>query len=178
MSRIPYVRSDEAQGKAKEILEQIKAQRGKVPNIFKAMANSPAATEAYLNFSQTLSKGVLDPKLKEQIALSVAEENKCDYCLAAHSVIASKAGLSADEITASRRSSASNPKSDAGLKFAQTVIRKKGHISDEEFQKVKSAGFSDAAIVEMIMVICQNIITNYFNHIADPEIDFPKANPV
>lgn len=77
----------QATGKVRELLAQVQAQLGMVPNMMRTMANSPAMLEGYLSFSNTLAGGVLSPQLREQIALAVAEINSCEYCLSAHTTI-------------------------------------------------------------------------------------------
>ena len=54
--------------------------------------------DGYLHLSGALGKGKLPAKAREQLALAVAQENGCDYCLAAHSAIGKMVGLSADQI--------------------------------------------------------------------------------
>ena len=100
MSRIATPASIEAAPiPAKPLLEAVKKQLGSVPNLFRVVANSPAALEGYLGLNTALSKGSLDAKTRERIAIAVAEVNGCGYCLSAHTYIgktiakAHKAGL-------------------------------------------------------------------------------------
>ena len=95
---------------------------GRVPNLMKAMANSPAVLEGYLGFSGALAHGTLDPKLRERIAIATAESNGCGYCLAAHSLLGKLAGLDEDERLANRRGHSHDARADAALKFARTLL--------------------------------------------------------
>jgi len=175
MARIKALNPETVEGKSKELLDKIKGKMGRVPNIFKTMAHSPAVLGAYLGFSGALDDSTLCPKLREKIALAVAEDNSCDYCLAAHSAIGKMAGLSPDEIAAARQASAQNPKADAALKFAKKLSRGRAVVNDADAQTLRDAGYTEGEILEIIAVVSLNIFTNYFNHVADPEIDFPKV---
>lgn len=178
MSRIPAVNPAEATGKAKQLLNAVQAKLGLTPNLMRTLANSPAALEAYLNFSGALAGGLLSAKLREQIALTVAEANSCDYCLAAHTTIGKMVKLSEREIVAARQAEAIDAKTDAALKFVRNVVVNRGEISDAAFNAVRQAGFSDGEIAEIIANVAVNIFTNYFNHIARTEVDFPKVPAV
>lgn len=175
MSRIPAIDPTTATGKTAELFTAVKSKLGVVPNLMRTFGHSPATLEAYLGFSGTLATGVLSAKVREQIALSVAEANACDYCLAAHSLIGKGAGLTPDAILAARRAAAADPKTDALLKFAAAVVATRGLVADEALASVRSAGASNAEIVETVAHVALNLLTNYTNHVAQTVVDFPKA---
>ncbi len=175
MSRLAIIKPESATGKAKELLDGIQAKAGMTPNIYRALANSPAALEGLSSFGGALGKGVLSPKLREQIALVVGETNECNYCLAAHSTIGKSLGLSEDAVLDSRRGVSPEPKTEAVLAFAKSIVENRGHVSDADLERVGAAGYDDGAIVEIFAVVVLNIFTNYFNHIAETPIDFPEA---
>jgi uncharacterized peroxidase-related enzyme len=175
MSRISPVSPKSAEGKTKELLDKVQTKVGRVPNILKTMAHSPAVLKSYLDFSGNLSEGVINAKVREKIALTCAQENKCDYCLAAHTAIGKMAGLTDAEVAAARNATCSDKKTDAALKFAQAIVKTKGFVSDDDMKRVRDAGHSDTEIVEIVAGVCFNIFTNYFNHVADTVIDFPKV---
>jgi uncharacterized peroxidase-related enzyme len=175
MTRITAVNPAEATGKAKDLLTAVQAKLGMTPNLMKTLAHAPAALEAYLGFNNSLSTGVLDTKFREQIALAVAQANSCEYCLSAHSTIGKMVGLKPDEIEASRESHSADARRDAGLQFVQAVVVQKGEVSNGALDKVRAAGYSDAEIIEMVAHVALNIFTNYFNLVAQTEIDFPRV---
>ena len=177
-NRIQSVDPTSVQGKGKELLDGIQKGLGKVPNIFRAMVNSPAALQAYLGFSGALKEGVLSAKLREQIALAVGQENNCAYCLAAHSAIGKGAGLQDGEIEAARLGEASDAKDAAAVKLAKAIVKNRGNVTDAELSAARNAGLGDAEITEVIANVALNIFTNYFNHVADPVVDFPAAKPL
>lgn len=177
MARLIAVDPAKATGKAKELLDVVKAKIGMTPNMMRTMANSPAVLEGYLGFSAALAGGSLNPKLREQIALAVAESNSCEYCLSAHTAIGKMVGLGEIEITESRKAASNDPRVNAALKFARIVVARRGEVTDDDLGYIRQAGYSDGEIAEIIANVVLNIFTNYFNHIAQTEVDFPKVTP-
>jgi uncharacterized peroxidase-related enzyme len=177
MTRITPLNPALATGKAKQLLDGVHAKLGMTPNLMATLANAPAALEGYLNFNGALGSGgaLLDAKFREQIALTVAQENSCEYCLSAHSLLGKMAGLKPDEIAASRNSHSSDTKRQAGLKFAQAIVAERGNVSDAELDEVRRAGYSDGEITEIVAHVALNIFTNYFNHVAGTDVDFPRV---
>lgn len=174
MSRINVIDHESAQGKVKELLDAVKTKIGFAPNLMTTLAHSPATLEAYLTFSSTLGT-TLNAKLREQISVLTAEENGCSYCLSAHTALGKMAGLTEEEILAARAGKGDDAKNDAALKFAQTVLAKRGKVTSDDLQKVKNAGFSDGEIAEIVGNVALNIFTNYFNEVAQTDVDFPKV---
>lgn len=175
MSRITALDPVNATGQTAELFTAVKSKLGLVPNLMRTLGHSPATLEAYLGFSSTLAKGALPAKTREQIALAMAETNACDYCLAAHSLIGKGAGLTPDAILAARRVTATDAKADALLKFAAAVVETRGLVSDGALAHVRTAGASDAEIIETVAHVALNILTNYTNNVARTVVDFPKA---
>jgi uncharacterized peroxidase-related enzyme len=175
MQRIAAVNPAEATGKAKELLDGVQAKLGMTPNLMKTLAAAPAALEAYLTLGAALSTGRLDAKFREQIALAVAQANSCEYCLSAHTAFGQMMGLKPEEVAASREAHSADAKRDAGLQFVQTLVVQRGIVSDQEVAKVKAAGFSDGDIAELVANVAVNVFTNYFNHVARTDVDFPPV---
>ena len=158
------------------MLDAVKSKLGIVPNMIRVMAASPVVLEAYLGFSGALASGLLDAKTREELALLTAQENHCNYCLSAHTAIGKMIGLKHDEIVASREGNGTSPKTTAALAFAKRVLDAKGEISETELATVRSAGFSEGEIAEIIAHVALNVFTNYFNIATDVDIDFPKVS--
>ncbi len=174
-ARFALLGKEEAPEGSKGHLETAKSAIGRVPNILKAMANSPSVIGAYLGLSGQLKSSSLSPRIREAIALVVAQQNSCDYCLAAHTALGGKAGLSDEEIISSRQAVAADPKEQAALHVAVEIVRGRGHVSDEVIDSGRRSGLSDGEIVEILLVVVTNLFTNYFNHFARTPIDFPPA---
>lgn len=175
MSTFTLVAPETAQGQTQELLAAVKSKLGVVPNMTRAMVRAPAVLDAYLQMNGALAKGALPAKTREQIALVVGQANRCDYCLAAHTTIGKMVGLAPEQILAARKGHAADPSTDALLHFAQVVVEKRGRVDVTDLAAVRNAGFGDAAIAEVVANVALNLFTNYFNHVAGTEIDFPAA---
>jgi len=177
MSRIHTPASIEAAPSASQpLLQAVKKQLGIVPNLFRLVANSPAALEGYLGMSGALGKGDLPAATRERIALAVAEINGCSYCLSAHTYLGKNvAKLDDAEIAANRQGGSKDHKADAAVRFAANVARERGHVSEEDVKTLKSAGYSDAEIIEIVQHVALNTWTNYINEVAKTDIDFPAV---
>lgn len=176
MSRLKAIEPTTSSGKTGELLDAVKGKFGMVPNLMRVMANSTAVLEGYLGLSGALGTGTLDLQIREQIALMTAQANHCDYCLSAHTAIGKLVGLEEQEIIASREGRGPTARATAALTFAKQVLDSKGHVSDENVQTVRKAGFSDAQIAEIIAHVALNVFTNYFNSAMQVDIDFPKVS--
>ncbi|MEQ9813296.1 MAG: carboxymuconolactone decarboxylase family protein [Azospirillaceae bacterium] len=173
MQRIERVTAETTPSRSGDLLAAVKRQMGGVPNILATMARSPAALGGYIGLSGALSQGRFDGRLREQIALAVAGANACDYCASAHSTLAGMAGLGADEIARNLGGRSTDPRAEAALAFARRVLETRGKVADSDLATVREAGFDDEEIVEIVGHVVLNIFTNYFNHVAGTEIDFP-----
>jgi uncharacterized peroxidase-related enzyme len=175
MSRIPTPATIEAAPlEAQPLLQAVKEQLGVVPNLFRLVANSPAALEGYVGMFGALGKGALPAPTRERIALAVAEVNGCSYCLSAHTYLGRNvAKLDDAEMSANRSGASNDPEADAAVRFAVKVAQLRGHVSDADLQAVRSAGYSDAQVIEIVQHVALNTWTNYVNEVAKTDIDFP-----
>ncbi len=174
MNRISIPAADQAPAASRPLLEAVKNQLGVVPNLMKVLGNSPAALGGYLNLNGTLAKGSIGAKTGERIALAIAEFNRCGYCLAAHTYLGKNlAKLDDAEIAANRSGASSDARAEAALRFAVNVAQERGHVSDAAVRAVKAAGYSDAEVMEIVLHVALNTLTNYVNEVAQTEIDFP-----
>ena len=175
MSRIAIPASIAAAPAASQpLLEAVNKQIGSVPNLFRLVANSPAALEGYLGMNGALAKGQLPAATRERIALVVAEINGCNYCLSAHTYLGKNLAKLDDAEIAANRSGASNDiKADAAVRFAAKVTQQRGKVSSADVAAVKAAGYSEAQVIEIVQHVALNTWTNYINEVAGTEIDFP-----
>lgn len=175
MSRLTVIDANTANAEQNALLEAIAAKLGMVPNFLKVFANSPAALRAFLGLHGIAGEGSLDAQTRERIALALAEQNSCEYCLSAHTAIGRKAGLSGAEIEANRAGSSQDAKAAAAVKFARSLVEHRGEVSTAELLEVRSAGYDDAQIVEIITHVGMNFLTNILGKASRVEIDFPKV---
>lgn len=177
MSRIPTPATIEAAPEAsRPLLEAVNAQLGVVPNLFRIVANSPAALEGYLGLNGALGKGALSLAVREGIALAVAQANGCGYCLAAHTYLGTNlAKLSNAEIAKNRAGGSDDAKAATAIAFAVSIVKNRGKVQGAELDTVRAAGYSDAEVVEIIAHVALNTLTNYVNEVLGTEIDFPAV---
>ena len=175
MSRINIVTKETANVEQKALLEAIQSELGMVPNFLKAFANSPAALRAFLGLHCSANEGSLDPQTCERIALGIAQQNSCEYCVSAHTAIGRKAGLTAVEIEANRKGTSLDAKAAVAVKFAQSLVENMGEVTTAEIAEARNAGYTDAEIVEIITHVGMNILTNMIGKVGRIEIDFPKV---
>lgn len=173
MARVTVIDPQHATGEAKQLLDAVQSGLGMVPNFIRVLANSPAALSAFLGMHGIAGSGALDPQTRERIALTVAEQNACQYCVSAHTAIGRKAGLDNEEILANRKGRSSDAKAEAALGFARALVEHTGQVSKTEFDAVRAAGHSDAEIIEIITHVAMNIFTNLLGKSIQIEIDFP-----
>jgi uncharacterized peroxidase-related enzyme len=175
MSGFNMIEPDEANDKTKELFDQIHEHLGIVPNMAKAMANSPALLESYHTMNTTLGQGILSPRLRVQIALTVAETHQCRYCVSVHTEFAQQIGLTELEILEARMAISVDPKEDVVLKFARGILDYQNNVAEEELWYVRDAGYNDEEIAEIIGNVALNFLTSHFNFLANTELDFPPV---
>lgn len=175
MSIVPTPRTiEDAPQAARPLLEGVKKQLGSVPNLFRLVATSPAALEGWLGLSGALGKGALDAKTRERIALAVAGVNGCSYCLAAHSFVGGRLlELDEAELAANRAGGSTDAKADVAVRFAVALTEARGHVGEAAVEAARAAGYGDAEIVEIVVHVALNTLTNYVNEALGTEIDFP-----
>jgi uncharacterized peroxidase-related enzyme len=176
--RIKAIDPGMAKGKAKELLDAVAKKYGAVPNSFKTMAHSPAGLQGFLGLSGTLEGGVLPFETRYEIAIAVSEINGCAYCLSAFTAMGKSSGMKDETLAMCRKAGSTDPKIDAILKFAAAVVRERGVVAPEDFQKVKSAGCSDEEIQEIVANVALFTFANYINLVIGTEIDFPVVMPM
>jgi len=178
MPRLHTVEMSEAKGRAAELLASVKATVGKVPNSYVGIcANSPVALEAVLSLESSLKKSSLTARDIEVVKLVVSETTGCDYCLAAHTLLSKKLGLSREAILALRRGrSSGDARNDALAKFVLHLLTTSGTIQANVVAEIKQAGVTDAQIVDVTMAVASISLTNLFNRINDTTLDFPPAD--
>lgn len=173
MARIQTVNRETATAEVNATLDAVKAKLGKVPNLIATLAQAPVALNAYLGLSEGVTKGRLNAKQRESLALAIGQANSCQYCLSTHSLIARGAGLNTEAIQAARKAEATDAVTEGLLTLAVKIVQQRGVLSDQDFIEAHLAGVDDGLILEVIAHVALNTLTNYTNHIAQTEIDFP-----
>ena len=175
MSHVPLIEATQTTADRAALLSQIQQAFGTVPNMFRAVANSPAALRSMWGSFGALGGGTLPAKLGEQIAVAVADRNHCGYCLAAHTALGRKAGASAEEMTAAQAGQAADPKTDEALRFALKLVEQRGQVSGDDVRRLREVGFADEGVVEIVAHVALNLFTNYVNVALNVPLDFPSV---
>ena len=175
MSRVPLVEPAQADGQVKANLDRIGRAFGDVPNMFRAVANSPAALQSMWGAVGAFSTGDLGPALTEQIAVAVADRNACRYCLAAHTALGLQAGLGTDHLHAAQGARSDDPRIRALLGFAVDLVDRRGQVDAADIDRLRQHGWSDSQIVETIAQVALNLFTNYINIALEVPVDFPAV---
>ncbi|MFE4967341.1 carboxymuconolactone decarboxylase family protein [Streptomyces sp. NPDC056660] len=176
MSRLNVPAQEDVSAGAQQILGNIGAQLGFVPNMFKTLSSNPAVLEVVTTLQGTLSRA-LDARTRHSIALAVSQANDCSYCLAMHTYVATEfGGMSRDDIELGHVGSSVDPKRAAAARFAQQVVESRGQVSDTDLAEVRGAGYTDAQILAIVAVAVQFLLTNFINNVNQTDLDIPAAD--
>jgi uncharacterized peroxidase-related enzyme len=179
MTALPAIDPPTARPDAAAALTKARAAfGGPVPNLTRVMANSPAALQGYLELLEALKGGLIEPEVAERIALLVAEQNGCTYCVAAHTSVAERElQLTVEEIAAARECESSDPRIRTLLQLASAINRGRGDVPDDVVEAAQAAGVSDSEIAEVVGHVAANAFSNYFAKTARVDLDFPPVAP-
>ncbi len=120
--------------------------------------------------------GQLGGKNVKMIILATSELNGCEYCVSAHTAMATNSDLlTPEESLNARKLKGVDEKSTAVLAFVKQVWDTNGKVSDGALKAVKDAGFGDKEIVEMLGVMSLATLANYVSNVAEPDLDFDEA---
>jgi uncharacterized peroxidase-related enzyme len=172
-SRVPLVSANDTPAGSRALLDAVHGAFGATPNMFRAVAHSPAALQAMWGFFGALGGGSIPAKLGEQIAVAVADRNACEYCLAAHTALGRQAGASSAEMSAAQAGESADPATAAALRFALKLVEQRGQVSDADVGAMRAAGFDDGQVVEVLAHVALNLFTNYVNVAFAVPVDFP-----
>ncbi len=177
MPRIPVHTVESAPEDSQAELKNLESRFGKVLNIHGEMAHSPVVLQAYVALQQVIADyGTFNGRIREAIALAVADVDECAYCQAAHTAGGKAAGLSEDEMLQIRRDGVEfDAKLAALLALAREMTANKGTVQESSWQAAIDAGWSDTELTELTTHVSLNLFTNYFNHFVDTELDLPAA---
>jgi len=177
MTNFAPIEPETATGQAAELLTQVKNALGLIPNMTKVMANSPALLTAFLTLSGAVGGGVLPAGVRERLAISTAQLNGCEYCLSAHTYIgANIAKVDTAELDAARTAHSDDPNIAALLRLSNEIAENNGDVSRDGLRAARAHGVTDEEIGEVVANIALNVLTNYFNLLADVDNDWPVVS--
>lgn len=161
---------ESAAPEAQNILTNIKAVYGFVPNLFAYMAQAPVTLEAYLTLNQLIGKSSLTPSQAQTALLAASAENECDFCSVAHRAIGKKSGVKAQTIEAILAATAIEDRKDQALvNLTQAIVRERGWVTKATLEAFFTAGFTKQQVFEVILVVTIKTLSNYTNHLTKPE---------
>lgn len=173
MARITQISDTAATPEAAALFTAIKGKVGMVPNLYRVAANQPKVLAAMLGLNETLAGNGFDARTREAIALTVAGANACDYCASAHAAISAGLKVAPETIDAHLAGRSDDPRTAAILRLAGAIVASRGMVADDQLSTARNAGLTEADIVETVAHVVANIFTNYLNHVAETDIDFP-----
>ena len=178
MSQIKLKSVDQASAEVKGILSAVEKKFGFVPNLMKVFASSAPTLKAYLTLADLMAGTSLTAEEQQLALLAVSQENGCDYCLAAHSMIATNlASVDAQKVRDLKAKKTIAPDRHQSLvEFTRKVVAKRGFVSDDDVTQFKSAGFDDQQVLEVLLAVTMKTLSNYANHMAQTPIDAQFAN--
>ncbi|CAM3712894.1 Carboxymuconolactone decarboxylase-like domain-containing protein [Bordetella sputigena] len=177
MSRITLPAIESATGATADLYAQIKKANGKLPNLYATLGHlAPASLSAYLSAEAVLARASLSRQDLETIKLLVSELSGCDYCLAAHTMLAKMAGLAPETLPRIRAGEATgDAKRDALVRFVRVIQQTRGTLPAAEVDAIRAAGYTDAQLADIAFAYALITYTNTFNRINDTDIDFPPV---
>ena len=178
MTRIFTIAPADASGASAEVFAAIKKSIGMLPNSFATVGtHTPIGLSTMLQLDQVIATSTLSKADNEVVRVVVSELAGCDYCLAAHTMLAKKAGLSRSTILQLRAGQPSgDAKRDALAGFVRMLVTTSGTVNVGALQAVFAAGYTERQVIEISMAIAAITFTNLINRINDTTLDFPKAD--
>lgn len=178
MKNLEILSREQVATETQGVFDALKKKVGMVPNLYATIANSHKGLNALLTLGENLSGGEFTAKEGEAIALAVGESNACSYCLSAHTAIGKMVGFTPEETVQLRTGEIEDTKLLALTKLAKSITENRGLADQTLVDNFFAAGYSKAALVELVAHVVQNTFTNYINHIADTTVDFPVVTPL
>lgn len=174
MSTFNVPTREEVSANNQAIFDNLQKGLGFVPNLYAYYAKNETALGDYLALQNR--KSTLKAKEREVINLITSQINDCRYCQSAHTVLGKMNGFTEEQVIELRKGSASfDAKLDALVKFTASVVINKGKATPQTKEAFFAAGYTEANLIDVVIVVGDKIISNYIHNLADFAIDFPIA---
>ena len=175
MSRIQPPDMHSAPEETRPALVSILEEQGYVPHLYRLMAMSPALMAGWTGLQSALET-TLDPQMRNAIALAVSYVSACKYCISGHSYMSERFTRQCmRDPDLQRRSDAESGRRAAAARFASALVSTRGQMSDRDLDEVRSAGFTDREILEIVAASAQFLLTNMLAGVAQLDIDVPNG---
>ena len=154
---------------SREILTQLVQKYGFLPNLAAAMAESPPFLKGYLAVMDAFdsAKTTLLPVERQVVLLAAATQNRCEYCAAAHGMLACKLGLERGDVDKiQQEQKLDDTRLEALRSFTADIVNEQGNVSDSALAMFMEAGFSRAQVLEVLLGVIAKTMTGYAHHMA------------
>ena len=165
--------SNQAPTQSQAMLAAVQEKYGFVPNLFGALAEAPSTLEAYIALGSALEKSSLRPAEQQVVLIATSVENSCEYCVAAHSLVA-KHMLKVDKaVVGALRDKTQIPdgKLQALANFTRAVVENRGEVNGKPLEEFLAAGYSKQQVLEVILGVAMKTLSNYANHLMSTPLD-------
>lgn len=168
----PLERHD-APDASRDVLNSLEGEMGSLPNLYRVLAHSPSALRAYAAMNKLLKDSGLTDEEQQIVLLTASRENRCEYCMAAHSTGARVAGLDEDALESLREGQhiRNDDRLEALRQFTQRMVAKRGRLEDEDIDVFLAAGFDEGNVLDVMLGVAMKTLSNYTNHIAHTPLD-------
>ncbi|GGM89710.1 alkyl hydroperoxide reductase AhpD [Dyadobacter beijingensis] len=178
MKTISVPAREQVNPQSQELFDALTKRLGRVPNLYATIGYSHAALKMMLDAEETLGHGKFSAKEREAVYLVVSQVNQCEYCLAAHTILATKRGYSQEETILFRKGFASDPKLQTAIQLAKSIAENKGDADETLKEAFFDAGYDEAALMDLIGLVTIRTFTNYVFVMSKIPVDFPAAEKI
>ena len=175
MPRIQPLDQNTADPATEALLGSVRKSMGAVPNLIATMARSPAVAGAYLGFAQASRAARCPVVSASRSPWWSAKPTPAAIAWRRTRRRGRRSGLTEEETKEARRAASDDEKEQAALVFARKVVQDRGVVADDDVEQLRRAGYTDGEVGEIVANVALSLFTNYFNHVAATEVDFPAA---
>mgnify|MGYP006423376433 CR=1 FL=1 len=171
---LPFIEVEAAEGETRQVLDKAQAQVGFIPNMYAYMANAPGLLDTYLHgYEYFRYHSQFTPVEQEVVFLIISRENGCDYCMAAHSMLADKQSKVPARITNAIREYEPIPddKLAALARFTGIMLETHGRPAQQDVEAFLAAGYSERHMLDIILALAVKTLSNYSNHLFHTPVD-------
>lgn len=175
MTTFTIYNSSQAPELSKPLLEAVKSKYSFVPNLFGALAESPAALKAYIDLGNELEHSSLSGAEQQVVLIATSVENGCEYCVAAHSLVAKHMVKVDAAVVDALRNKSKIPDSrlQTLAEFTRAVVDHRGEVSGKQLESFLAAGFTKKQVLEVILGVAMKTLSNYANNVMNTPLDAP-----
>ncbi|SHE99905.1 uncharacterized peroxidase-related enzyme [Mariniphaga anaerophila] len=175
MTKINVPTKEQVDEKAKAVFNDLENSLGMVPNLYATMGYSSDVLAGYLNYSGVVGNSSFNKREIEAIKLAVSEVNNCQYCKAAHTVIAKMNGFTEEETIAIRKANLTDKRINLLVETAQQIATNKGKLNEHLNERFFNEGFDNKALIDLVAIVNVTSFTNYLHNATQVPVDFPPA---